>query len=238
MLFNTSTINDGNMSFRFGENDEVVSNRRRFLKENAADYADTICMRCNHGEYITAVNRGTPTQHFGAQRQEDQIEAEVLVTEKKNIALMLLTADCLPTAFYDPVQEVIALAHLNRKTIAHNLGQKTVGFLAEHHKSNPADIIVTVGPHIKPESYSFPLPLTEPTPPQLAPHMYEENGVVHIDLQASETAQLTKVGVKEENISFSPIDTYTSSEHFSHFESTRDDTKTHGRLATILMMSV
>ena len=82
-LFNTSTIADGNMSFRFGESDVVVSNRRRFLKENGADYQKTVCMACNHGETITPIDWNTEKQHFGALGQENQIEAEVLMTQEK-----------------------------------------------------------------------------------------------------------------------------------------------------------
>lgn len=226
-LFKTSTIADGNMSFRFGEAHTVIENRRRFLAHHAIPFENHTCMRCNHGEHIVRIMKPSPNT---------MPDAEVLVTNQKNCALMLLTADCLPTAFYDEEHEVIALAHLNRKTIAHNLGQKTVSFLTKHFGTRPEKLHIHIGPHIKKESYSFPLPLTEPTPSQLAHHMHLLSGNMHLDLVGAETEQLTAVGVQQNNISISPIDTYTSPEHFSHYESTRDTTKPHGRIASILMI--
>ena len=237
ILFKTSTIADGNMSFRFGEESEVVGNRRRFLLENDADYDDCICMACNHGPTITAVNRGNCGAHFGAATPETMLESEVLVTNKPDVVLMLLTADCLPAAFYDPAQNVIALAHLNRKTIAHDLGQKTVSFLTEHYNTNPADLLVAIGPHIKKESYRFELPLADPMPHQLQDHVEEHDGFVSIDLTAAEVAQLTTVGVQKGNISISDIDTFTSPDHFSHYQSKRDAKFPAGRRATILMLN-
>lgn len=231
----TSTIADGNMSFRFGAIDEVLRNRRRFLSENAADYAHCICMQCNHGENIVSVNRDSPG--MGAESPEAMIEAEVLVTDEPGIPLMLLTADCIPGIFFDPINRVVALAHLNRKTIAHALGQKTVQYMHDVYGSRPSDLLVSFGPHIKKTSYQFPLPLTEPTPPALVPFVEEDDGVVYIDMTHAEIAALTAVGVERSQITVSDIDTGTSSHHFSHYTAQRDPDAPEGRLATIATLS-
>lgn len=235
-IFKTSTIKNGNMSFRFGEKDEVTKNRYRFLKKNGLSYDDCICMRCNHGSIIKAVSRDRNKNNLGAVTLENMLQAEVLTTNDPSVSLMLLTADCLPVAFFDPVRQVIALAHLNRRTIAHNLGQKTVRFLMKHYDTDPNDLIVAIGPHIKKESYRFPLPLTEPTPKQLLEHMQTMTGYISIDLVSAELAQLSAVGVQKKKISVSKIDTATSQNRFSHYRSQRDPTHSHGRMATILSL--
>ena len=94
ILTTTSTITDGNMSFRFGEESEVVENRRKFLEKHGIDFTNHICMACNHGEQITPIDWSNSTQSFGAKTQREMVKSEVLVTKEKGLALMLLTADC------------------------------------------------------------------------------------------------------------------------------------------------
>ncbi|MDC1205504.1 polyphenol oxidase family protein [Candidatus Pacebacteria bacterium] len=222
------------MSFRFGEVDEVLKNRRVFLEKNGINFKSHICMACNHGENIIAVNRGNV--EVGATSQEEMIEAEVLITQEKNLALMLLTADCIPAIFYDPVHEVIALAHLNRKTITYDLAQKTVSFLSEHFESKLSDLHIHFGPHIRKDSYVFDTPLAEETPPQLTNFIEEVGGQLRIDLTAAFIHQLNEVGIESAQVSISDIDTGTSTNHFSHYRSSRDPKYPSGRLATVLMM--
>jgi copper oxidase (laccase) domain-containing protein len=220
LQFKTSSIADGNMSFRFGDKDEVTGNRQQFVGHD-----QYVCMQCTHGAEIVTVDKPVA----------DHIEAEVLVTQTPNLALLLLTADCLPAAFFDPITGTIVLAHFSRETIADGLPQKTVGFLRQTYDINPADLQVFVGPHISADSYCFPAPL-DTVRPLIASHLITHHDNVCIDLPAAHTAQLTEVGVQKGNILYSEVDTFHSPEHFSHFESTRDDTKPHGRLITSLTL--
>ena len=232
ILFETSTIGDGNMSFKFGAEAEVNENRQRFVEECGIPVNRHICMACDHGEEIIAVNRDT--RGVGALSQTEMPVAEVLVTNEPRIALMVLTADCLPMGFYDPVRKVIALAHVSRKTTTHRLAQKTISFLHETYDSNPADIHVTVGPYIHTRSYAFPTPL-ESIDETLTDHITYKNNRAYVDLQSANRAQLTAAGVPAKQIIFSDIDTYTSPDHFSHMKS-KETGEQDGRIATIMML--
>ena len=118
----TSSAEDGNMDFRFGDEEAVIRNRTRFLEKHGILYEDHIAMRCDHGDVVTLVTSFHP--EVGARSQEEQIQSEVLVTQEKNLALMLFTADCQPTCFFDPVTNTIALAHISRKTLCNKLTEK------------------------------------------------------------------------------------------------------------------
>ena len=228
----SSTIADGNMSFRFGDEAEVVENRRNFLEQNSMSVNSYTPMSCTHGEVITLVD--AKTAGVGAMSQSQQVVSEVLLTQEKNLALMVLTADCLPLCFYDPVTKTIALAHCSRVTTNLLLAQKTVSFLREELAVDPADLIVWSGPYIHKASYNFPAPLPE-VHPNMKPFVSEENGVVYIDIAAANRHQLEAVGVPSAQIHFSDIDTVTSPEYFSHRES--ETTNAHaGRFATVLML--
>lgn len=230
--FVTSTISDGNMSFNFGDNEEALRNREKFCADNNLDYKKTICMHCSHGAEIVVVNSSNHKGHQGADTEESMLRAEVLVTQETNLSLMLLTADCLPTLLYDQNTKTIALCHFSRQTIAANLPKKTVAWLQANLGVNPANLQVFVGPYIHKVSYGFPLPLPEP-PQNLTAYVSNVNGHAYIDLAAAHNNLLIEAGVSEKNINLSEIDTFASTDHFSHYESVRNDEKPHGRLATV-----
>ena len=221
------------MSFRIGNTADSLNNRKNFLFKNGIDFKNHICMKCDHGEKIIAINRDT--SGIGAITQEGMILTEVLVTQEKGLALMLLTADCLPVSFYDPTTQTIALAHFSRETISNMLPQKTMCFLRTYFLIKPENLMVYIGPHIHVDSYSFALPQPDLSP-IITPFISKNDTYVHIDLVSACTDQLTKEGVDVKNISISEINTAHSSNHFSHYQSRKENTQ-EGRLATVLMMT-
>ncbi len=227
-LFKTSTLTHGNMSLRFGENRAVLQNRKQFLAENNITWEDHVCMRCSHATAIISVNWDTPLD------ENRMIDAEVLVTQEKGLTLMLLTADCLPTALYDPVTQTLALAHFSRQTIAENLPIKTIEYMVKHFGIQAEHIEVSVGPYIHTDSYRFPCTL-ENSSEAITPFVQTHEAYVAVDLLAAQNAQFISTGIKKENIAASSIDTATSSEHFSHYMHTRHG-HPEGRIATIATM--
>lgn len=225
VLLATSTKNDGNMSLVWGDEAEVVKNRERFLGKYDLSPHDCVVMQVEHGDAVTVV---------GPEYKGRTVPAEAFVTQDKNLILWLLTADCLPIAFFDPKQEVIALAHLGWKPTDLRLAKKVISTMVKDFKSDPADILVYIGPGIHKESYAFENPAQQNIP-EWAPFLREDNGVTHIDLVGYNKAQMVEFGVLEQNISVDPVNTATSDTYFSHYRSSRTR-EPEGRFATILAM--
>lgn len=232
VLCDTSKAQDGNMDFRFSETEEVIRNRSHFLQKYGVLYEDHIAMRCDHGDIISLVTSFNPEP--GAKSQEDQIHSEVLVTQERNLVLMLFTADCQPTSFYDPITHTIALAHISRATLCNGLTQKTVHFLQESFGVEPQNLLVTIGPSIHKENYAFPLPLEE-TYPMLEGFIEERDGYAYIDLTGAHQKQLEAMGIEPVHIYVSPDDT-SSPEYFSYHKMKTEGDQAEARMATILMM--
>lgn len=226
IICETSTIADGNMNFKESDEKEVISNRAKFLEKNGIAYADHVTMTCNHGETITLIT----SHHLSP------LQSEVLVTQQKNIALFLLTADCLPVSLYDPVTQTIALAHISRKTLVQKLVQKTVSFLYEELGVEPQNLEVYIGPHIKKESYAFALPLQEQSA-ALENCIEIKDGLAYVDLERACCAQLIERGIQAENIAISEIDTGTSRNHFSYYRMKKNREQDTPRMATTLMLT-
>lgn len=232
IICTTSTITDGNMAFRFGSQDDVISARKHFLEKNTVTFENCVPMKSEHGKIIAVVDK--KIAWCGATSRGETIPADVLVTQEKGLALLLTTADCQPVSFYDPVTSTIALAHISRHTLALQLATKTVSFLQTHFNINPADILIHIGPHIKKESYKFPLPL-KTVSPILTPFIEEKDGYAYIDTLSASSQQLNEAGVLSKNISVSKIDTTISQNHFSHYRLQRDHTP-EARMATIIAL--
>ena len=227
----TSTKSDGNMSLRFSDKETVRDNLNSFLVSHGLNQTQSVMMECDHGEKIVLVDQKQLTA------KDDWLHylpAEVLVTGEANLALLLLTADCLPISFYDPITQTIALAHLSRQTTTLELAKKTVRFLIDKRGVNPTDLKVSVGPHIHAKSYCFPLPL-EDKHPTIAPFITEADGIGWIDLKAANETALKEMGVNPKNIAWSPIDTAASPNHFSYYRHQRDENDTPGRMVTLLL---
>jgi len=228
----TSTKALGNMDFRFGEPKAVIENRTQFLQKKNIAYQDHIAMRCDHGSSITLVSSLHPS--VGARTQEDQVHSEVLITQEKNLALMLFTADCQSMSLYDPVTHTIALAHISRQTLCNNLSTKVVEFLTQELSVKPEDLLVNIGPSIQKESYSFPLPL-DAVHPALFAFIEERDGYAFIDLPSAHTQELLSLGITKDHLFVSNEDT-ASEKYFSYAKAKHAKQPDPGRMATILMM--
>jgi len=223
----TSTITNGNMSERFDDADVVAKNRERFLATQNLETQNTVWMQCDHGTTITPVNWSNGGE---------TVATEVLVTQEKGLALALLTADCLPVTFYDPITSTLALAHMSRVTIAANLPKHIGQSLALANGVDLGNVRVHIGPHIAADSYVFPN-TGDDFPDAIEAYTNRTNTLVQIDLVAAHNHQLTSIGVLPENISVDQINTATSPQHFSHYAATTlQKPDKAGRITTVAMM--
>ncbi|MCE0498430.1 MAG: polyphenol oxidase family protein [Methylacidiphilales bacterium] len=80
-------------------------------------------------------------------------EVDALTTSVQRMPLIVRVADCGPVYFYDPVQKVIGLAHSGRRGTEANIAARTIACLRDTYGSRPEDLIVQLGPCIRPPHY-------------------------------------------------------------------------------------
>lgn len=205
-----TTVKDGNLDFRFDNKLKVFNNRKIFFNRIGLDAKNSVCMNViNHSDNILIVTEKYLGKGIFDLKSAPKVDA--LITNKREICLMLLTADCIPVSLYDPIKKVISLIHLSRRTIYLNLAKKVVRCLMENFDTNPRDIVINFGPHIHKKSYI-------------------------LDLSFESLKQFIELGTLKENIKISPINTYTNLNYFSHRRS-QDQKIKEGRFATILEIS-
>lgn len=226
-----SDIEDGNMSFVWGERKDVSGNRKAFLKKLGIKSEDSVSMFLKHGTEIMSVNEFS--------RGEDAMPVDCLITKSKNVFLFVLTADCLPVVLYDAVEGVLALAHLSRINTPKNFILKIIGKMENEYKVKPGNLAVGIGPCIHKESYVFDdAELKKRVPDE---NVFEgfigklKDGKRSIDIVGYNAEKLVSAGVKPKNIEISGIDTGRDKNFFSHYRSRRDG-EPEGRMATVAGM--
>ena len=83
---------------------------------------------------------------------KNKLSGDGIITGLKNIAIAVLTADCVPILFYDPNKEIIACVHAGWKGALNGIIKNTIMKFNELN-SNSANLIAVVGPCIGKKNY-------------------------------------------------------------------------------------
>ena len=80
---------------------------------------------------------------------QDEVQVDGLCTNKKDILLSTINADCILFMFYDPVKNVIANIHSGWKGTLQRISIKTIEKMQKEYGCNPKDIICCISPSIR-----------------------------------------------------------------------------------------
>ena len=123
---------------------DIIQNRQQFSK--IFPNSTFVVANQTHSANIHIVKE---KQALGWHSLDDAIEnCDALITNKKNIMLTILTADCVPILLFDPKQKVVAAVHAGWKGTKKEILLKTVKKMQEAFNTNPKDIIAGIAPSI------------------------------------------------------------------------------------------
>jgi YfiH family protein len=120
---------------------------------------------------------------------------DAIVAEKPGIIAGVGIADCCPILLADPVRQVAAAIHAGWKGTVAQIVSKTASALIAAG-SNPADILSYIGPCISLENFEVGDEVAE----QFV-HKEKRGDRWHVDLKATNAAQLRDVGINQIEIS-------------------------------------
>ena len=83
-----------------------------------------------------------------------KLKGDALITNVKNIAIGVLTADCVPIFIYDKNLKIISAIHTGWKGAYIGVIKKVVKFLVKNG-SNTKDLIAAIGPGISQKNYEI-----------------------------------------------------------------------------------
>jgi YfiH family protein len=180
------------------------------------DYKRIIIPHQIHGTEIREIN-DTFFQLDADERKQYLYGVDALFTQVPEICICVTTADCVPLLFYDPIKNVIAVAHAGwRGTCAH-IAEKTLLTLIEKYNCQPANIRVVIGPSISAEVYNVGKDVLEKFEAQgfkISEISMHRNNEYYLDLWRANQQLLLETGVQKEQIEIAGICTYIEHERF------------------------
>lgn len=216
----------------YGSNDDFVSvsKNRKMVTEKIA--AETLCtVQQIHSNDVAVVN--DPWEH------KDAPKADAIVTTRKNIALGILTADCLPILFADEKNQVIAAAHAGWKGAFSGIIENTVVKMKDLG-AKKSEIIATIGPAIGADSYEvgeefFGRFIEQSSDNKIFFVDSKNKGHFLFDLASYAKKRLNNCGISQ--INFIAQDTYfNDNEFFSYRRSCKLGEAAYGRQISVITL--
>jgi len=218
---------DGNMSLSFGNIQDSLENRKKFLSNLGIDYRNLITAKQVHGkdvEYVTGENKGSGALNY----DRSIMDTDGFITDQPGVPLAILTADCLSVFIYDPRRPAVAILHAGWRSTEQNISQAGVGRMRENFGSQCKDLFVGFGPSIR----SCCFEVEKDFKSNFAFGLIKRGKRIFMDIALINQRQLVDCGVREENIFDSGFCTFSDSDFFSF----RKEAKDAGRLISVVML--
>jgi len=183
-----------NLATSVGDSREsVIENRRRITKclllqeDSIFDVWQVHSNRVIHAEDSRKLDQ--PHQ-----------KADSIITNKPNVTIMMLFADCVPIMLYDPKNNVAALAHAGWQGTLNGVVGETVKSMQEKYACKPEDLVACIGPSICVDHYEIGKDVAEEVERSFnntEQILIKKDGKIHLDLRVANQIILKKYGVKK-----------------------------------------
>ncbi|MBF1272950.1 peptidoglycan editing factor PgeF [Oribacterium sinus] len=141
-----------NLSFSVEDAKEnVLENFRRIGERFGKTPEDFVLSKQSHETKVLKV--GTKDRGKGITKDRDYEGIDALITDEEGIILSCFSADCVPILFYDPIHKAVGACHSGWRGTKGKILQNVVEEMRKHFSSNPAEVLIAIGPSICKEQY-------------------------------------------------------------------------------------
>ena len=155
-------------------------------------------------------------------------DADGILTDRRDLAIAVRTADCLSAFLYDPRHEVIGLVHAGWRGTQQGIIAQAVTLMRKQWKSDPKDLLAAFGPAIRSCCYRVGAPFLEYFPKETVKRKQGH----FFDLPEANKNQLVGAGVGAANIMDCAVCTCCDPACFSY----RRERESAGRMISIMML--
>ena len=186
-----------NLGFRVGDDkDSVQKNYRLIAEDMGFDYHRITAGRQTHSANIRIITEDDAGK--GVDRESEFMDVDGIVTNVKNLPLVVYYADCVPMLLADEKTGVVAAVHSGWRGTVMRIAENAVRQMCEKFGAASQNIKAAIGPSIGPCCFE--------TGPEVACEFKKEyvipkdNGKFLIDLWSVNRDILVECGIKSENI--------------------------------------
>ena len=134
-----STFDSFNLGLHVGDDKQSVLDNRALLAESLPKNTKIQWLEQVHGHEVVLVDSV----------QSQPIVTDAAVTTQPNVALAVMTADCLPILLSEPTGKVVAAIHGGWRPLAQNIIAKTIDAMPVSSK----ELVAWLGPCIGPKYF-------------------------------------------------------------------------------------
>ena len=127
----------------YDRKEDVLENLDIVSKKIGPNIENLFTMNQTHSNKVVVINE--ENKHI------QKVDSDALVTNQKNIAISVLTADCVPILIYDEVNQIIGSIHAGWKGALSGIIENTLDQIIKISKN--AKINVAIGPCIGVNNY-------------------------------------------------------------------------------------
>lgn len=194
--------------------------KKAFLRSLSLDLDRMIFPKQVHGSTVLIVDESSAVYQ----------KADALITDKKNVPIAIVTADCVPIFIYAGQRSVIAIIHAGWKGLRDGIITETLGRMQAVFQVRPEYLAVGIGPAIRACCYEVRCDLLHQFPADFRFARAEKH---YLDLVAIAISQLRDSGVHLSNIIDPKRCTACESDLFSSY---RTEGVEAGRMASFIML--
>lgn len=134
-----------NFDTKVGDSKENVQQNMKILAYAMGIDPDKIFLANQvHGDQVLLLDEDPPE----AVTKYQHLDYDAIITNRKGVAIGVLTADCLPIMLYDPKKEVIGIIHAGWRGTCLNVVGNVISKLKKAFEVDPQDLVVGLGPSI------------------------------------------------------------------------------------------
>ncbi len=209
------------LSFTKNSNPSVAKRNRKIFLEQLGISEDKLALpKQIHSSNVCIVDKPGIYENCDA-----------LVTDKKDVYLVVSVADCAPVYIYDQVVKVIALVHCGWRGAGEKIVEKTIDVMVKSFGGITDDMIAYIGPCASVCCYEVGNEFEKFFDARFL--RFKRNEKYHFDLKGEIYSQLVKSGLKFKNIG---VDEHCTICNADLFHSFRRDGESSGRMWALFGM--
>lgn len=136
-----------NFAFGRGDKDESVKENYKIIGEKIGFTVENyVTAKQTHTTNVRVVTKADIGK--GVWVSSDFSNIDGLITNEKNIPLVIFGADCVPVFLVDTVKKAIGVAHCGWVGTANRMSEKILMEMIKNFNCNPKDIVVGIGASI------------------------------------------------------------------------------------------
>ena len=217
-----------NMGMNSGDKRSVIADNQKLIRKKMG-IKPLIFLNQVHGTRIKILKKAENDFSESFQSGKEAYTADGIITDMKDVFLVIQVADCQAVVLYDHETRVIANIHSGWRSSVKNIIGKSVAQMISEFACNPDNIIAGISPSLGPCCSEF-VNYKDEIPGGLWKYKIEDKD--YFDFWEMSCDQLMDKGIKKENIENMEICTRCNMDKFYSYRGE----KTTGRFACVISM--